>query len=197
MFENLEMRRLLSGTTSSQSGTQLSISGMDVTIVEDFQVPGRVVVRDNPTGTEEAFTGVTNVTFSGLAGADRVFFTGHTVDSQINGGGGSDVITVSDEGTGTSTVNGEGADDQITVLYANDTKVIGDGGGDEILIQPSVNDSFGTKTTYIYGMGGNDRIIIYAGINYVNGGAGGQDTLIDSSNGAAVIIEMGGIENHG
>jgi hypothetical protein len=199
MFETLETRRLLSSgpTTAVQTGTLLTVTGIDLNIFEDTQNPGRVVVRDNATGVEQPFTGVATVKFDGSVANNRVFFSGYTVAATLLGGGGTDEIVVDDAGTASSLANGEGSDDIITILHANNTTIIGDGGGDQLYVNPSVADAGpGNQTAYVYGMGGNDVLTVYAGKVFVDGGSGGQDTLIDASNGAAVIVELGGIENH-
>jgi hypothetical protein len=142
MLERLESRRLMAaGFSASQAGSQLAVSGQDITVYENPQVAQQVIARDNSTGSELTFNGITDVAITGSVSVDRIFFTGYTVNSKIFGGGGSDLITVSDEGTtAKSEVNGEGADDTITVLHSNDTKIVGDGGGDQIYINDSVKD---------------------------------------------------------
>ena len=179
MFETMEMRRLLSGgPTVSQSGSVLTVNaGADggvVNIYEDTLVDGKVTVEAPNGVVVSTHTGVTVVDFTGQASSDAVFMTGRTVKYEAAGNGGNDMMTISDTGTASSVISGDGGDDDLIILAANKTTVIGDGGGDNVYVEASV----GTGETYIYGLGGADQVTTYAGLNHIFGG-GGSDTLFN------------------
>lgn len=189
MIERLESRRLLAvSVTASQSGGVVSVNGGSdghtINIFERTDSPdGTITVEDVQAGTTQTFSGVTLVDFNGSAGTDTVFMSGRSVKYDANGNGGADFLVISDLGTASSRISGDGDADDITILAANQTTIIGDGGGDKLYVEASV----GAGETWIYGLGGGDIITVEAGINHIDGG-GGQDILIDVSGGTAVNI---------
>lgn len=189
MIESLETRRLLAaGLTSSQVGGVVSVNGGSdahvINIFERTDAPaGTVTVEDVNAGTSTTYSGVTKVDFHGQAGTDTVFMSGSTVAYNAKGNGGNDFLVISDLGTASSKISGDGGDDDLTILAANNTTIIGEGGGDKLYVEASV----GSGETWIYGLGGSDIITVEAGINHIDGG-GGKDILIDVSGGTAVNI---------
>ena len=93
-------------------------------------------------------------------------------------GKGDDQITVTDNGTGTSTLDGDKGDDVLTVVRGNNTVVHGGDGQDQIFLQTSGDD---TGSAIAFGEKGNDTFTVYAGTNTIDGGQGKD-----------VVIELGG-----
>ena len=174
MFEQLESR-LLMAFVAQQNGTSLIVGGTNgsdqLVVVENN---GAVTVRENQTGQEQSFTGVTTISVLAAGGADRIDFTGNTANSFLSGGTDNDLINVSDLGTGRSIVSGGLGDDQVEVLAAHNTFVTGDEGNDIIEVQASV----GTGATYLAGEENNDTFITHAGVNDIHGGDG-FDTVLN------------------
>jgi len=97
--------------------------------------------------------------------------------------GGGDFITVTDEGSGQSTVDGDQGNDAITVITGsacgNGTIVYGGTGNDAIYLNTGVGVyNTGAAKTKVWAEAGNDTITVYDGTNYINGGSG-VDTVID------------------
>ena len=85
-----------------------------------------------------------------------------------------DFITVSDNGSGSSTVHGSAGDDTITLLHGNGTNLFGDDGDDLIFVNTAVQGG----SANVDAGAGNDTITTYDGTNNINGGDG-NDTLIE------------------
>src|ERR1043166_16084 len=146
MFESLEARKMLAaGPTIGVSGGVLTVIGTKdndrINVVED----GGTVVVEVTYGknasqflTPPPFTGITAIKISGGNGDDVITYTGNTIGADIHGdanasggshggsggsggGKGDDFITVSDNGTGASTLNGDNGDDDLVVLQGNTT----------------------------------------------------------------------------
>jgi hypothetical protein len=157
--------------------------------------------------TQQDFTGITAIQINGGGDNDVIFYDGNSVGADIHGdnaaknaaagnfsnrqggstggtgnsGGGAkgnDQITVTDEGTGSSTINGDKGADVITVIRGNNTQVFGGDGKDQILLQTSGDD---TGTAQAFGEKGDDVFTVYAGTNTIDGGAGKNE-----------VIELGG-----
>ena len=178
MFESLESRRLLSGgVTVSQNGSAITVKGgsgaSSINVVENN---GNVIVEDLQAATPQIFaaSGITAINILGQAGSDTIFYTGNTVGANISGNGGNDALTVSDKGSGASYVSGDGDDDQIEILAAHNTTVVGGGGADHIDIQSGAD----LNDTYLYGLGGDDTFTTFGGHNHIYGG-GGDDTVFN------------------
>ena len=190
MFESLETRRLLAVNVDATGGV-LTITGDKAdNIINVTENLGAVHVETSslPEGTitEQDFTGITAIKIIGAAGDDQIFYTGNSVGADIQGdnvsgnggdagGKGQDVISVDDEGTGSSTVNGGIGDDVITVLRGNNTHVNGGVGDDQIFINTSGDN---TGSVIADGDQGKDTFTVYAGTNTIDGGQG-KDTLIE------------------
>jgi hypothetical protein len=95
-------------------------------------------------------------------------------DDNADGAAG-DFITVSDDGTGSSTVHGDDGDDTITLLHGNNTQIFGDAGDDQIYVNTAATGG----SANVNAGSGNDTITIYDGTNTVNGGTGNDTVLED------------------
>ncbi len=178
MFESLE-NRVLMAFAASQSGGTLNVAGTNgndqLVVVENA---GSVTVRENQTGQEQSFTGVTRVNVLALAGTDRIDYTGNSALAFLSGGDASDQINVSDVGSGRSIASGGLGNDDIEVIVANNTFVTGDDGDDIIEVQSTATSGAGNGVTYLAGEAGNDTFILHAGTNDIHGGDG-TDTVFN------------------
>jgi len=186
MFESLETRRLLA-VNVAQSGTVITITGdkadNTINVVENA---GAVHVETDNAVNQYDFVGVTAIKIIGGAGDDVIFYTGNSIGADIQGdnvsgnggdagGKGSDNISVDDEGTGSSTVNGGIGNDVITVIRGNNTHVNGGVGDDQIFINTGGDE---TASVIADGDQGKDTFTVQAGTNTIDGGQG-KDTLIE------------------
>jgi hypothetical protein len=175
MIQALESRRLLSsGITVTHSGDALDIKGgADGSVINVVETNHNVIVED---GGVQVFSGsgINSIKITGQAQHDQIFYTGDSVGAQIGAGGGADEITVNDRGTAGSYASGDGGDDDLVVLDANNTTLVGDGGGDTLYVSDNVGID---KDVHLYGLGGSDFINIAGGRNFVHGG-GGRDTMV-------------------
>ena len=199
MFESLESRRLLSATFTFADGTKVVQGGGGLTVssgslntnialVENLNgVDGdhSVDVFNNNTFEHTEFFGVYGtIKVAGGAGTDRIVVDTTTLQIDVSGGEGDDVITISDlSATGGDKVDAGGGNDRIILVASASSTLNGAGGDDTFDIntgaihQTFVWDYDGTNTV-INGGGGDDIFNIYAGDGSVNG-AGGTDVLID------------------
>ena len=90
-------------------------------------------------------------------------------------GKGDDQITVTDEGIGSSTIDGDKGNDVLTVIRGNNTQVYGGDGNDQIFLNSGGDD---TGSAVAHGQKGDDVFTVYAGQNTVQGG-GGKDTVLE------------------
>ena len=221
MVENLETRRLLAAV---QTGTVLNINGTSgndtINVIENN---GSVLVEFNDTANPQNFSGITAININGGNGGDTIYYLGNSIGANIHGdsgagktggshgsgsgsggtgggsGGGStagaDFITVTDAGTGSSVVDGDGGDDDITTIAGNmtggRTTVYGGDGSDHIYINSDngVNYTTAVARTAIFAEGGKDTITVYDGQNTIDGG-GGKDILITSVDAVNVVINV-------
>jgi Ca2+-binding RTX toxin-like protein len=183
MIESLESRRLLAATTVTFVAGVVTVTGGSkaetINVLEDG---GNVHVEIGNTASQYDFVGATAIIITGSSKNDVIYYTGHSIGANINGGGGSDQISVDDEGTGSSIANGGAGDDVITVIHGNNTAVAGGDGNDQIYV---TTDGSASSTVNVDAGKNNDTITVYGGSATVNGGAG-TDTLID--NGAVVLV---------
>jgi hypothetical protein len=172
------------GVTASLKGGALTVytgsNAPELNVVEDH---GTVLVENILAGTSSTFSGVTSIAVNGQAQGDMIFYTGNTIGAVIHANGGNDTVTVADIGTGHSYANGDGNDDNLTILVANHTTVVGGGGNDLIYLNTGISNYTVAAenvdfVSYAYGDGGGDTFTTYGGTNYIYGGGGG-DTAID------------------
>jgi hypothetical protein len=176
MLESLETRRFLSAAaTATQSGGVLDIKGGAdggaIRVIEDNHT---VTVEFNGTAPVASYSGVTAINITGQAKNDQIFYTGNSVGANIKAGGGTDEIVINDHGTAGSYASGDGDADDLVVLDANNTTLVGDGGNDTLYVSDAVDIS---KHIHLYGMGGADFFNVSGGTNYIYGG-GGRDSLV-------------------
>src|SRR5437868_3400412 len=140
MLETLESRRMLSSSVSaSQSGSTVNVTGgSDGSVINVVETNGNVLVENVATGQAATFTGITKININAQAKNDTVFYTGNTVGAKISTGGGNDLISIDDRGTGSSYATGDGGDDVLDVLLGNHTTVVGGGGNDQIRLNTSL-----------------------------------------------------------
>jgi hypothetical protein len=197
MFDTLEARRLLSsGVVVSQSGSTLNvIGGANGSVISVRESAHSVVVEDQGA---VIFTGngIDAINIKGQAKDDEIFYTGDSVGANISSGGGNDRLTVTDQGTAGSYASGDGGDDSLVVLMANNTTLVGDGGGDTLHVSNAIPIG---KNLHLYGMGGADFFSVAGGTNYIYGG-GGQDNLVTNGtagvNFAVIVVDsVESIEN--
>jgi hypothetical protein len=98
-----------------------------------------------------------------------------------NGGAkaGNDQITVDDEGTGSTTVDGDRGADVLTIIKGNNTQVFGGDGNDQIFLDTSAEPD---STIVASGENGNDTFTTYGGHNTIHGGAGND-----------IVFDLGGV----
>jgi Ca2+-binding RTX toxin-like protein len=184
MIESLEHRQLLSAATSvNQVGSVVFISANKPDTINVVENAGSVHVETGNATNQYDFVGVTAININGSSKADTIFYGGNSIGANINGNDGNDNISVDDEGTGSSTANGNGGADSITVVHGNNTIVNGNEGNDQIYAN---TDGSSTSSTIVDAGGGADNVTVYGGTLFANGGAG-KDTLFDASGGTAVI----------
>jgi hypothetical protein len=202
MIESLEMRKLMAATVSGSTLTVNGTSGNDQLVVRENN--GAVHVEVNGTITD--YTGITAININGLNGGDNIFFTGNSVGANIHGdsgggktggshgsgsgsggtaggtgrgsGAGADFIVVTDEGTGASIVDGDGGNDDITIVAGNMTgkvtRVYGGDGDDNIQLNTDNHVNYNTLNARIeaFAEKGNDSITVYDGFATVHGNQG-------------------------
>ncbi len=96
-----------------------------------------------------------------------------------DGGNGNDFITVDDEGSGSSVIDGDGGNDDLTVIKGNWTLVYGGVGNDNIYLNTAGSaNSCNYGETIVFAEAGNDVVTAYSGLNIIFGD-GGKDTFID------------------
>jgi Ca2+-binding RTX toxin-like protein len=164
-----------------------------------------VVQTSHPGGpiTTQTFGGITAIKISGNGGGDEIFYDGNSVGADIHGdasginsggskggsggtGGGSDgghggnskggdQITVTDSGTGRSTVDGDGGQDVISLINGNKTVIYGGEGDDQVFVNTAGNVA---AEALVYTEQGKDTVTVYAGTNTLDGGQG-KDLLIE------------------
>jgi hypothetical protein len=206
MFESLESRRLLSVSVTFADGSKVvqGGGGLNVTsgssgdsnlaIVENLNgVSGdhNIDVFNNNTFEHAYFSGVYGtIHYSGGSRTDRVVINMTTLNADVSGGEGDDVITIRNtSANGGDKVDAGGGNDRI-ILVASASSTLNGGGGDDIFdintgsIAHTVLFDYEGSNTVINGGGGNDIFNIYDGNAKING-AGGDDILIDWSAGSA------------
>ncbi len=110
-------------------------------------------------------------------------------------GAGADFITVTDAGTGSSVVDGDGGNDDITSVASNmtggRTTLYGGDGNDNIYVNTDNGVTYSTAAakTQIYAEGGKDIITVYDGKNTIDGG-GGKDVLITTVDAVNVVVNV-------
>jgi hypothetical protein len=194
MFDTLEARRLLStGVTVSQSGGALTVNGGGNGSVISVREDNHNVVVEDSGVVIATKAGVTAIAINGQGKNDQVFYQGNSVGAVIKTGGGNDEITITDKGTAGSYASGDGDADDLVVLDANNTTLVGDGGNDTLYVSDAVDIS---KHIHLYGMGGADFFNVSGGTNYIYGG-GGKDNLV--TNGVEgvdyAIVVLDSVEN--
>jgi hypothetical protein len=179
MLESLELRRLLSAGTSYTltTGVLTVTGGTSFDMINVSEGDGNVHLEYYDTAgqfQQVDLPGVTAININGGKKSDQIFYTGNSIGAKIFGGAGGsgfDEITVSDKGTGSSTVNGEAGNDTITVLQGNKTVVLGGDGNDVIEITDNGQSSVDAGK-------GNDYIkVVVANKTNITGGSG-DDTIL-------------------
>lgn len=187
----------------------VEISGADgVIVASDYTGITKININGNNGSDIITYTG--NTVGADIHGDGGMAGNGKTGGSHGSGSGsggthggtgktgtsaGADFITVTDAGTGSSIVDGDGGNDDITIVAANmtggRTTVYGGDGADNIYINADngVNYNTAVARTAIYAEGGQDTITVYDGRNTVDGG-GGKDVLITSVDAINVVINV-------
>ena len=184
MLENLEDRRMLaSGSTVTLVAGVLTVTGgtsADYISVSEDGGNVRVSYYDTAgnfhdgTAAGDNFSGVTAINIDGGKKDDTIFYSGNTIGAKVNGGAsGADSITITDAGTGSSTVHGGNKADSILVLDGNNTQVFGDDDNDLI----EITDGGGSD---VDGGKGDDYIkVVIANQTNVVGGSGNDTILLN------------------
>jgi len=203
MIESLESRRLLAVSVSVAAGVLTVDGDKDKNFISVRENAGNVHVETStlPGGviTAADFVGITQIKINGGKNSDEIFYQGNTIGADIhgdvnNGGTGKnkDNITVTDEGTGSSVVDGDNGDDTIEIVVGNNTTVFGGGGKDNIYLNTGGGIyNTAAANTIVFGESGDDIITIYDGNNTVNGGDGNDTVLVlDGTPGANVFVSV-------
>lgn len=191
------------------SGTNLMVTGTsDSNLIEVRQIGSqiRILIDSYDHGLFAQPTG--EIVVEGLAGDDTINFqAGVTVDGNVNGGAGNDVIRTGagDDkvfgGTGNDTILGRAGNDEIEGQSGIDT-LKGQAGNDTIR-GGSEGDSItgGTGNDDIFGGAGIDNILGNSGNDTIDGGDGGDiisggsgDDEIDGGDGNDQIQGLGGAD---
>jgi Ca2+-binding RTX toxin-like protein len=198
MIEQLEGRRLLAFTATLSNGS-LNIRGAgdsnDLQVVEN---QGQVTIIDNSTNSSPSalFNGVTGIQLWGNTGNDKLLYRGNSIGANIRSNSGADEITVRDEGTGSSDVDGEADNDNIIVVIGHGTHVSGGSGDDTIQVSTgAINNNpdmlnFANAETIVLAGSGNDTITIWDGQNTINGGAGYDVVYANGGNNTYTKVEV-------
>jgi Ca2+-binding RTX toxin-like protein len=188
-IESLESRRMLAAATSVTfaAGVVTITVGTKPDFINVVENNGVVHVELNNGQTQNDYGPATAVKIIGSSKPDTLYYTGNTIGANIQGNGGNDNISVDDEGTGSSIVDGGNGADNITVIHGNHTVVTGGTGNDLIYVN---TDGSSSSSVVVDGGAGNDTVTDYGGSATLQGGSG-SDTQIDASGGTALISSSG------
>jgi hypothetical protein len=216
MFESLENRLCMSGSTNSVSlvngildiqGNSTNASNLTANLVNS----GKSIdaSADNGHAMTVPLSSVKGISIVGGSGSDYIFVdSGITLPVTINGGNGNDAVRGGGgfntiiEGNGNDWISGRGSKNSITAGNGNDT-LLGSAGNDT-LIAGNGNDSLdgadgndiltaGNGTDSLTGDSGNDTLTAGTGKDIVNGGLGNDSLIV--GNGPSTVIPGSGT-NH-
>jgi len=187
MLESLEMRQLLTAVHVGNGGVTAYIDGTGALHVNGTGGSDYIQVAEKNGAVTDLTVGsdadsaaeigsllgaaITGVFIDGKAGDDEIHFNGSTVDAVVLGGDGNDLITVNDNGTGTSIADGQSGNDVLICDVGHNTVLVGENGNDVI---SGANFS---GNVFIFAGNGNDQMILQGQGSFADGG-NGSDTAV-------------------